>query len=63
MKSYYRNASSAQKTVKQLRKKPTAYQRQVATTMFYRAKHHKYQTKKMRNAMKVYKTFLNTLKN
>jgi hypothetical protein len=61
MRSFYRNASSARVTVKRLRKKTLPYQKQVATTMYYRAKHHKYQTKKMRNAMKVYKSFLNTL--
>ncbi len=62
MKTYYRNAPSARKTIKQLRKKPLSYQKQVATTMYYRAKYHTHQTKKMRNAMKVYKNFL-TAKN
>lgn len=60
MKTYYKNAKSARKTVKQLRNKPRAYQKQVATTMYYRAKHHKFQTRKMREAMTVYKKFLNS---
>ena len=62
MKAYYKNAPSARKTVKQLRRKPNAYQKQVATTMYYRAKHHKHQTKKMHEAMTVYKNFLDSKK-
>ena len=62
MKAYYKNAPSARKTVKQLRRKPNAYQKQVATTMYYRAKYHKYRTEGMRNAMKEYGKFLQTLK-
>ncbi len=54
----YKNEMSAKKTLKQLRGKTKAYQQQVAITMFYRAKHHKYQTKDMRKAMKVYGQFL-----
>jgi hypothetical protein len=38
------------------------YQRKAATTLYYRAKLHKYQTKGMRNAVIVYKKFLRTLK-
>lgn len=57
----YKNTISAKKTLKQLRGKPRDYQQQVAITMFYRAKHHKYQTKAMRNAMKVYSEFLKKL--
>lgn len=58
VKAQYGTAERARQTLKRLKGKPSAYQRQVATTMFYRAKHHKYQTKGMKNAMKIYKSFL-----
>lgn len=60
VKAQYGTAERAKQTLKRLKGKPKAYQRQVATTMYYRAKHHKYQTKGMRNAMKLYKDFLLT---
>ena len=58
VKAGYGTAEKARETLKRLRGKPSAYQRHVATTMFYRAKYHKYQTKHMKEAMKVYKNFL-----
>jgi hypothetical protein len=58
VKAQYGTAERARQTLKRLRGKPKAYQRQVAVTMFYRAKHHKYQTKGMKNAMKIYGSFL-----
>jgi hypothetical protein len=61
VKAQYGTAERARQTLKRLKGKPSSYQRQVATTMFYRAKHHKYQTKGMKNAMKIYKSFLRTL--
>jgi hypothetical protein len=60
VKAQYGTAERARQTLKRLKGKPKAYQRQVAITMYYRAKHHKYQTKGMRNAMKIYKDFLQT---
>ena len=57
----YGTAQKARQTLKRLRGKPKAYQRQVATTMFYRAKHHKYQTEGMREAKTLYGRFLQTL--
>lgn len=63
MKTYYGNGKGARKTLKALRSKPKAYQMQVATTMYYRAKHHKYQTQGMREAMKLYKKYIESLKN
>jgi hypothetical protein len=61
VKAQYGTKERAQQTLKRLRGKPKAYQRQVAVTMFYRAKHHKYQTKGMKEAMKVYGHFLQSL--
>jgi hypothetical protein len=58
VKAQYGTAERARQTLKRLRGKPKAYQRQVAVTMFYRAKYHKYQTKGMKEAMKVYGHFL-----
>jgi hypothetical protein len=61
VKAQYGTAERAKQTLKRLRGKPKAYQRQVVTTMYYRAKHHKYQTKGMKEAMKVYGHFLRSL--
>lgn len=61
VKAQYGTKERAQQTLKRLRGKPTPYQRQVATTMYYRAKHHKYQTNGMKKAMTVYKHFLESL--
>ena len=57
----YGTADKARKSIKLLKGKPKAYQRQVATTMFFRAKYHKYQNKDMREAMKVWGDYIKTL--
>ncbi len=57
----YGTAERARQTLKRFKGKPKAYQRQVAITMYYRAKHHKYQTEGMKEAMKVYGSFLQDL--
>lgn len=54
----YGSREKARKTLKKIKSKPKALQKQIITTMYYRAKYHKYQTQGMRNAMKVYKPFL-----
>lgn len=58
----YGTRKKALNSVKQLKKMNKAYQRQAATTMYYRAKYHKYMTKNMEESMKVYKKFLNSIK-
>lgn len=58
----YGTRKKALNSVKQLKKMNKAYQRQAATTMYYRAKYHKYRTKNMEQSMKVYKKFLNSMK-
>ena len=58
----YGTRKRALNSVRRLKKMPRAYQHQAATTMYYRAKYHKYRTKGMKNAMEVYGSFLNTLK-
>jgi len=54
----YGTAERARKSIKKLRGKDRNYRRQVATTMYYRAKYHKYQTQGMRESMKVWKKYL-----
>ena len=54
-------AERARKSIKLLRNKPKAYQRQVATTMYYRAKYHKYQNEGMRQDMKVWGEYIKSL--
>ena len=57
----YGTKKKAINSVKKLKKMDKSYQRQAATTMYYRAKYHKYRTKDMEESMKVYKKFLNSL--
>lgn len=57
----YGTRKKALNSVRKLKKMPAAYQRQAATTMYYRAKYHKYRTRNMKEAMKVYGAFLKTL--
>jgi len=57
----YGTAEKARKSIRLLKGKPAPYRRQVATTMFFRAKYHKYQNEGMRNAMKVWGDYIKTL--
>jgi len=57
----YGSAEKARKSIQLLKGKPKVYQRQVATTMFFRAKYHKYQNQGMRDAMKVWGTYIDSL--
>ena len=54
----FASAKKARKTLKIIKRKPKLYQKQVITTMYYRAKHHPHQTRGMRNAMKVFADYL-----
>ena len=56
----YGTRKKAKNTLRRLRSVKQTKARQVAQTMYYRAKYHKYQTPGMRNAMKVYKKYLVT---
>lgn len=58
----YGTRKKAIHTIKLLKNKPIGLKRQIATTMYYRAKHHARQTQNMREAMKVYRRYLKTLK-
>lgn len=57
----YGTAKKARNSIKKIRGKPKAYKHQVATTMYFRAKYHKYQTKGMKEAQKVWGDYLKTL--
>ncbi len=58
----YGTANKARRTIKLLKKMPRQYQLQAAYTMYYRAKYHKHQTEGMKEAQKIYRKFLQTLK-
>lgn len=58
----YGTAERARVSIRRLRSMPRPYQFQAATTMYYRAKHHAHQTEGMRQAQRLYGTFLRTLK-
>lgn len=58
----YGTRKRALNTIQKLKHKPIALKRQIATTLYYRAKHHAHQTKNMREAMNVFSTYLKTLK-
>jgi len=54
----YANKEKALKTLELIKDFDLTYQKQVVLTMYNRAKFHKYQTKNMLDAMKVYKKWL-----
>ena len=57
-KAAYGTAKKARNTLKRLRRATRSKARQVAYTMYYRAKYHKYQTPDMKAAMNVYNDYL-----
>ena len=60
IKAAYGTVKKARATLKRLKRTTRKKARQVARTMYYRAKFHKYQTPGMKAAMKVYKDYLHT---
>jgi hypothetical protein len=54
----YANKDKALQTLELIKNFDIIYQKQVVLTMYNRAKFHKYQTKNMLDAMKVYKVWL-----
>jgi len=58
----YGTAARARRSVKLLTKQPLQYQMQAAHTLYARAKYHKHQTEGMRDAMRIYGAFLQSLK-
>ncbi len=57
-KTGYGNAEKAKMTLKNIKKFDKVYQSQVVNTMYNRAKYHKNQTKDMKEAMKIFKKWL-----
>lgn len=62
VKSGYGTEERAKQTLKNLKRKDKLYQYQVVNTMYNRAKYHANQTKGMRDAMKIYKKWLDKQK-
>ena len=54
----YKDEKKARETIKLVKSRSKTYQKYVINTMYYRAKHHKYQTADMRKAMKIFKKWL-----
>jgi len=62
IRSGYGSEKIAKQTLKNIKGKSKSYQKQIVNTMYNRSKYHKYQTKDMRKAMKVYKKWINSKK-
>lgn len=60
-KTGYANKEKAIMTIKNIKKYDKQYQMRVINTLYNRAKYHKYQTKEMREAMKIFKKYLTKL--
>jgi hypothetical protein len=54
----FKNKQKALDTLKIIKNRDIIYQKQVVLTMYNRAKYHPYQTKTMREAMKVFEKWL-----
>jgi hypothetical protein len=59
----FKDAITATKTLKLIRKRSSKYQYDVVNTMYNRAKYHPHQTSDMKEAMKIYKKWLLEYKN
>jgi hypothetical protein len=59
IKTGYGSEEIAKQTLKNIKGYPKVYKLQVVNTMYNRAKYHKYQTPGMKQAMKIYKNWLN----
>lgn len=57
-KAGYGTAKKARNTLRRLRRATRKKAQQVARTMYYRAKYHKFQTPGMKDAMKIYRDYL-----
>ena len=57
----YGTAKNAKSSIKKIAGKNATYRKRIAQRMYYRAKFHKYQTPGMRNAMKVWKGYMDAL--
>ena len=55
----FKDAETAKHTIKLIKNRDLTYQKRVIQTMYNRAKYHPYQTKQMKEAMKIFKSWLN----
>jgi hypothetical protein len=58
----YATARNARESIKKMAGKDPAYRKRVAMRMYYRAKFHKYQTPGMREAMRIWKDYIDSIK-
>ncbi len=58
----YGTAKKARDSIRLIKDKDMQYKMQVATTMYFRAKHHKYQNKDMKAAQKIWGKYIQELK-
>lgn len=58
VKAGYGSAKKAKNTLRRLKHLNKGNATRIARTMYYRAKYHKFQTKGMKDAMKIYRTYL-----
>jgi hypothetical protein len=59
----FKDAKTATKTLKLIKRRGSKYQYDVVNTMYNRAKYHPYQTSDMKEAIKIYKKWLQNYKN
>ena len=57
----YATGDNARASIRRLAGKEPAYRKRLAMRMYYRAKYHKYQTPGMRDAMKVWKAYIDSI--
>ena len=58
LKVGFKNKQAALESIEKIKKRSKCYQVKVIITLYYRAKFHHNQTKEMRDAMKVFKKWL-----
>ena len=58
----FKNKTMAKQTLSLIKKRSMHYQFTVVNTMYYRAKHHKYQNEGMREAAVIWRKYIKTLK-
>lgn len=54
----FKNSEKAMLSLQKIKHKPISYQKAVINTLYYRAKYHPHQTKEMKDAMKIFKKWL-----
>jgi len=57
----FKDKNTAERTLRLIKNKDINYQKQVITTLYNRAKYHPYQTKDMRDAMRIFNKYIQNL--